>query len=107
MVGGWAITVIENIVELLVMGLPTILFRLMEFPRSKPEGTPEGEGVYLTVYPSVQCVQQGAECKQSVSGQYCQKPFVYILQVAVHTIQRIWISRLGRYFMVYPKLSIL
>ena len=24
---------------------------LKEFPREKPEGTPEGEGVYLTVYP--------------------------------------------------------
>ena len=25
--------------------------RLKEFPRAKPEGTPEGEGVYLTAYP--------------------------------------------------------
>ena len=24
---------------------------LKEFPRAKPEGTPEGRGVYLTVYP--------------------------------------------------------
>ena len=24
---------------------------LKEFPRGKPKGTPEGEGVYLTVYP--------------------------------------------------------
>ena len=24
---------------------------LKEFPRAKPEGTPEGEGIYLTVYP--------------------------------------------------------
>ena len=28
-----------------------IPLRLKEFPRAKPEGTPEGEGVYLTVYP--------------------------------------------------------
>ena len=28
-----------------------IPLRLKEFPRVKPEGTPEGEGVYLTVYP--------------------------------------------------------
>ena len=26
-----------------------------------------------------------------------QKPFVYILQLAVHTVERNWISRLGRY----------
>ena len=25
--------------------------RLKEFPRAKPEGTPEGGGVYLTIYP--------------------------------------------------------
>ena len=24
---------------------------LKEFPRAKPEGTPEGKGLYLTVYP--------------------------------------------------------
>ena len=29
-----------------------IPFCLKEFPRAKPEGTPEGEEVYLTVYPS-------------------------------------------------------
>ena len=29
-----------------------------------------------------------------------QKPYVYILQLAVHTVQRNWISRLGRYLMV-------
>ena len=28
-----------------------------------------------------------------------QKHFVYILQLAVHTVQRNWISRLGRYLM--------
>ena len=28
-----------------------IPLRLKEFPRAKPEGTPEGKGVYLTVYP--------------------------------------------------------
>ena len=28
-----------------------IALRLRKFPRAKPEGTPEGEGVYLTVYP--------------------------------------------------------
>ena len=27
-----------------------ITLRLKEFPRAKPAGTPEGEGVYLTVY---------------------------------------------------------
>ena len=26
---------------------------LKEFPRAKPEGTPEGEGVYLTVHPEL------------------------------------------------------
>ena len=26
---------------------------LKEFPRAKPEGTPEGKGVYLTVYPEL------------------------------------------------------
>ena len=28
-----------------------IPLRLKEFPRAKPKGTPEGGGVYLTVYP--------------------------------------------------------
>ena len=28
-----------------------IPLRLKEFPRAKAEGTPEGEGVYLTVHP--------------------------------------------------------
>ena len=28
-----------------------------------------------------------------------QKHFVYILQLAVHTVQMNWISRLGRYLM--------
>ena len=28
-----------------------IPIRLKEFPRAKPEGTPKGGGVYLTVYP--------------------------------------------------------
>ena len=28
-----------------------IPLRLKEFPRAKPGGTPEGKGVYLTVYP--------------------------------------------------------
>ena len=26
---------------------------IKEFPRAKPEGTPEGGGVYLTVYPEL------------------------------------------------------
>ena len=26
---------------------------LMKFPRAKPKGTPEGEGVYLTEYPEL------------------------------------------------------
>ena len=26
---------------------------LTEFPRAKPEGTPEGQGLYLTVYPEL------------------------------------------------------
>ena len=26
---------------------------LKEFPRAKPEGTPEGKGVYLTAYPEL------------------------------------------------------
>ena len=30
-----------------------IPLRLKEFPRAKPEGTPEGGGVYLTVYPEL------------------------------------------------------
>ena len=30
-----------------------IPLRLKEFLRAKPEGTPEGEGVYLTVYPEL------------------------------------------------------
>ena len=29
-----------------------IPLRLQEFPRASPSGTPSGEGVYLTVYPS-------------------------------------------------------
>ena len=29
-----------------------ILLHLQEFPRASPLGTPSGEGVYLTVYPS-------------------------------------------------------
>ena len=32
-------------------GLLNIPLRLKEFPRAKPKGTPEGGGVYLTVYP--------------------------------------------------------
>ena len=28
-----------------------IALRLRDFPRAKPEGTPEGEGLYWTVYP--------------------------------------------------------
>ena len=28
-----------------------ITLRLKEFPRAKPEGAPEGEGLYLTAYP--------------------------------------------------------
>ena len=28
-----------------------IALSLKEFPRAKPEGTPEGKGLYLTVYP--------------------------------------------------------
>ena len=31
--------------------LSNIPHRLKEFSRAKPEGTPEGEGLYLTVYP--------------------------------------------------------
>ena len=31
-----------------------------------------------------------------------ENPFVYILQLAVNTVQRNWISRLGRYLMAYP-----
>ena len=34
-----------------------------------------------------------------------QKPYVYILQLAVNTVQRNWISRLGRYLMVEGLLS--
>ena len=30
-----------------------IPLRLKEFLRAKPEGTPEGKGVYLTVYPEL------------------------------------------------------
>ena len=30
-----------------------IPLRLKEFPRAKPEGTPEGRAVYLTVYPEL------------------------------------------------------
>ena len=29
------------------------LLRMKEFRRAKPEETPEGEGVYLTVYPEL------------------------------------------------------
>ena len=29
-----------------------ITLRLQEFPRALPSGTPSGQGVYLTVYPS-------------------------------------------------------
>ena len=46
-----------------------------------------------------QYVQQAAECKHRVS---VQKHFVYILQPAVHTVPRNWISRLGRYLMLHP-----
>ena len=34
-------------------------------------------------------------------GDTVQKHFVYILQLAVHTVQRKWISRLGRYLMAW------
>ena len=45
-------------------------------------------------------VQQAAECKHRISGQnFWQKHCFYILQLAVHTVQRNWIRRLGRYLM--------
>ena len=31
--------------------MPNIPLRLKDFPRVKTEGIPEGEGMYLTVYP--------------------------------------------------------
>ena len=33
--------------------LSNIALRLREFPRAKPEGTPKGGGLYLTVYPEL------------------------------------------------------
>ena len=49
-------------------------------------------------------VSHSASCKlQNVNIGFLdstvQKPYVYILQLAVHTVQRNWISRLGRYLM--------
>ena len=38
---------------------------------------------------NVQCVQHATKCKQTVSG---QKAIVYILQLAVHTVQNKCIS---------------
>ena len=35
-----------------------------------------------------------------------QKPYVNILQLAVHTVQKNWISRLGRCLIVRPSLTI-
>ena len=34
-----------------VLGQEESNIRLKEFPRAKPEGTPEGGGVYLTICP--------------------------------------------------------
>ena len=50
---------------------------------------------------SVQCVQQAAKWKVFLDSSTVQKHFIYILQLAVHTVQRIWICRLGRYLMDY------
>ena len=36
----------------------TIALCLREFPRAKPEGTPEGEGLYLTTYPEMSQMSQ-------------------------------------------------
>ena len=47
----------------------------------------------------VQSVQLAAECKHNASG---QKHYIYILPLAVETVQMNWICRLGRYLMAYP-----
>ena len=38
---------------------------LKEFPRAKPEGTPEGKGIYLTVYPELSPNSDGVSFYQS------------------------------------------
>ena len=51
------------------------------------------------------CDKKGHGCVQMDIT--VQKHFVYILQLAVHTLQRNWISRLGRYLMVPTQLALL
>ena len=49
---------------------------------------------------SVACWRQGGRGGiRYIPSLLIQKHFVYILQLAVHTVQRNWISRLGRYIM--------
>ena len=54
---------------------------------------PEGVSLVYKYSSDVHCVQQAAECKQMVS---IQEQLVYILQPTEHTVQRNWISRLGK-----------
>ena len=45
-----------------------IVLCLRDFPRGKPEGTPKGEGLYLTIY---------SELRQYITVFKCQSPFAF------------------------------